>query len=181
MRITPMKKRVKVFFDFEFTGLRKRTTAISLGMVSERGDQFYAEYTNYDRKQVDEWIEKNVIAHLYRLDEVAPPGVTYVKGDELVVAGAVYKWLRKLGDVEMWGDTLAYDWVLFCDLFGNATNLPSNVYYIPFDLATALAVAGIDPDVTREFYAEMPAGSKHNALWDAHIIHRCYLRLQGRL
>ena len=35
------------FFDTEFTGLRKDTTLISIGIVSDTGDRFYAELTDY--------------------------------------------------------------------------------------------------------------------------------------
>lgn len=52
------------FFDTEFTGLRKDTTLISIGIVSDTGDRFYAELTDYDEGMCDEWIEKNVLDHL---------------------------------------------------------------------------------------------------------------------
>ena len=54
----------KIFFDTEFTGLHQNTTLISIGLVSECGKTFYAEFTDYDQKQVDEWIKNNVIANL---------------------------------------------------------------------------------------------------------------------
>lgn len=54
----------KIFFDTEFTGLRKDTTLISIGIVSDTGDRFYAELTDYDEGMCDEWIEKNVLDHL---------------------------------------------------------------------------------------------------------------------
>lgn len=52
------------FFDTEFTGLRKDTTLISIGIVSDTGDRFYAELTDYNESMCDEWIEKNVLDHL---------------------------------------------------------------------------------------------------------------------
>lgn len=33
-----------IFFDTEFTGLHKDTTLISIGLVSETGEKFYAEF-----------------------------------------------------------------------------------------------------------------------------------------
>ena len=53
-----------LFFDTEFTGLHKDTTLISLGIVSDDGKKFYAEFTDYDENQCDEWIEENVIKSL---------------------------------------------------------------------------------------------------------------------
>ena len=52
---------MKIFFDTEFTGLHKDTTLISIGLVSQDGKQFYAEFTDYDGKQVGDWIQENVI------------------------------------------------------------------------------------------------------------------------
>lgn len=53
-----------LFFDTEFTGLRKDTTLISLGIVADNGKKFYAEFTDYERKQCDNWILENVITNL---------------------------------------------------------------------------------------------------------------------
>ena len=53
-----------LFFDTEFTGLRKDTTLISLGIVADNGKKFYGEFTDYDRKQCDNWILENVITNL---------------------------------------------------------------------------------------------------------------------
>ena len=55
---------MKIFFDTEFTGLHQKTTLISIGLISEDGSTFYAEFTDYDKSQIDDWIEKNVIANL---------------------------------------------------------------------------------------------------------------------
>jgi hypothetical protein len=76
----------------------------------------------------------------------------------------------------MWSDCLAYDWVLFCQLWRGAFNIPKVVYYIPFDLATVFRVTGNDPDVNREEFAGIE-GAKHNALHDARVIKACYDRL----
>lgn len=53
-----------LFFDTEFTGLRKDTTFISLGIVSDNGKKFYAEFTDYNVEQCDEWIKENIINNL---------------------------------------------------------------------------------------------------------------------
>ena len=33
----------KIFFDTEFTGLHQKTTLISIGLIAETGETFYAE------------------------------------------------------------------------------------------------------------------------------------------
>jgi hypothetical protein len=37
--------KTKIFFDTEFTGLHQGTTLISIGLISECGKTFYAEFT----------------------------------------------------------------------------------------------------------------------------------------
>jgi hypothetical protein len=165
---------VKVFFDLEFTGLHQYTTPISLGMVAEDGQAFYAEFTDYDSLQVDEWLEEHVIANL------GTPSLKSAgfRGDRQFVREEMEKWLAQFSYVEMWGDCLAYDWVLFCELFGGGVEcLPRNVFYIPFDICTLFRVRGIDPDVSRAEYSELQGCCKHNALWDAKVIKACYERL----
>ena len=56
---------MNLYFDTEFTGLHKNTTLISIGIISEDGKTFYAELNDYDKSQVDEWIQSNVIDNLY--------------------------------------------------------------------------------------------------------------------
>lgn len=165
---------MKVFFDTEFTGLHQNTTLISIGLVDENGQTFYAELTDYDKSQVDDWIQENVIENLelHRFDDLPPE---HHCGDTESIKAALSAWLSQYDHVEMWSDCLAYDWVLFNQLFGHAFNIPSNVYYIPFDLATLLKIKGIDPDINREEYAGLDGeGYKHNALWDAEVIKACY-------
>ena len=175
------QQRTKVFFDTEFTGLHKATTLISIGLVTEYGGVFYAELTDYNREMIGPWLQENVINNLFEPEgrpyhpTARPP--YYYKGDKVDIANALAEWLEYLGPVEMWSDCLAYDWVLFCDLFGSAINIPANVYYIPFDICTIFWERGIDPDISREEFAEA-TGDKHNALHDAMMIKACFERLQ---
>lgn len=176
---------MRIFFDTEFTGLHQNTTLVSIGCVAEDGDTFYAELTDYDRSQVNEWIQTNVIDHLTLLERMVAATDKHmtVSGNKATVRHYLQKWLEEQSSkdgqpLEMWSDCLAYDWVLFCDLFGDAFRIPGCVYYIPFDLSTLLKVKGIDPDIIREQYAEMPEGDKHFALWDAKVIKACYEKTQ---
>ena len=177
---------MRVFFDTEFTGLRKGTTLVSIGCVSGDGQTFYAELSDYDTKQIDDWLKENVIAHLWygHLYEVTPAADTiavphyYMKGTTAQVAAALRNWLARWDAVEMWSDCLAYDWVLFCHLFGGALNIPKNVYYIPFDLSTLLKVRGCDPDISREELSGPVVGQKHNALYEADVIGMFYHNME---
>ena len=50
--------------DFEFTGLHIKTTPISIGLITDCGHKFYAEFNDYDKTQCDDWITENVIKKL---------------------------------------------------------------------------------------------------------------------
>lgn len=195
---------MKIFFDTEFTGLHKDTTLISIGIISEDGRTFYAELNDFDESQLDDWTQQNVIANLlfeapkeympghweqeaYMMSTVQPDIPlteqfnVELRGDTRTVAAQLTKWLEQFNEeVEVWSDCLAYDWVLFCNLFKHAFNIPKCVYYIPFDICTLFKVKGVDPDINREEFAGCISSDdvkKHNALWDAKIIRDCYNKL----
>lgn len=191
----------KVFFDTEFTGLHQKTTLISIGLISECGKTFYAELTDYDESQIDEWLQKNVID---KLKFSAPPvgedeyfvatrdknnpipqdlykGYSVeLRGDTNAIRSELNRWLSQFEHIEIWSDCLAYDWVLFNSIFGGAFDIPNNVYYIPFDICTLFKLTAIDPDINREaFIHDIYGGQKHNALWDARVIKMCYDKLMN--
>lgn len=166
-----MSQTTKIFFDTEFTGLHQNTTLISIAFVTENNERFSAELTDYDTEQLNPWIYDNVVKKL--------GGHVDCRGTKAEVANALGEWLAQFESVEMWSDCLAYDWVLFCDLFGDAFNIPSNVYYIPFDICTLLKLKGINPNISREDFAsedkmKVSDKEKHTALHDAIVIKMCY-------
>jgi hypothetical protein len=184
----------KVFFDTEFTGLHQNTTLISIGLISECGKTFYAELNDFDKSQINEWLQENVINNLkfkepkqgeeeYYVATRSPENKGYLyksysldlRGNKNVVSIQLIQWLEQFESVEMWSDCLSYDWVLFNQLFGHAFNIPKNVYYIPFDICTLFKIKEIDPDISREDFSNMKENAqKHNALWDAKVIKRCF-------
>ena len=171
-------KTTKLFFDTEFTGLHQNTTLISIGVIAESGETFYAEFIDYDKSQVDDWIQNNVINHLCIPDNIGEQEVCTFKGNKDHIKNMFKLWLYKFEQVEMWSDCLSYDWVLFCQLFGHAFNIPENVYYNPFDICTLFKIKGVDPDVNREEFSDQYLVLKHNAIYDAHTIKGCFNKLQ---
>jgi hypothetical protein len=180
--------KTKIFFDCEFTGLHQKTTLISIGLVSECGKTFYAEFTDYDESQVDAWIEENVVDKLLFNDPKTTNWMENIEGDQSnikchgnsdFIKSYLEKWLSQFSVIEIWSDCLAYDWVLFCQIWGHTFNIPKNVYYIPFDICTLFKMKGIDPDVSREEFAGIKSENKHNALHDAEVIKKCYERLNN--
>lgn len=173
---------MNIYIDSEFTGLQKETTFISLALVTESNETFYAEFTDYNEDQIDTWIQQNVIEKLMFLDEkefkIKNKNSWMIKGTTEDITVFLKSWLAQFEDIEIWSDVLAWDWVLFCSLFGTAFDLPENVYFIPFDISTIFKIKGIDPDVSREEFAEIKnTEQKHNCLQDAIVIKKCYDKL----
>ena len=193
--------KTKIFFDTEFTGLHKNTTLISIGLIAETGQTFYAELNDYDKSQIDEWLQTNVLDNLLMSEpkegedeyfsatrhtdnltgnDLYKSYSVQLRCDKKVLEVELGKWLFQFESVEIWSDCLSYDWVLFNQIFGHAFNIPKNVYYIPFDICTLFHLQGIDPDVNREDFADYKTNSrKHNALHDAKVIRECFVKLQG--
>jgi len=182
---------MNLFMDTEFTGLKQNTTLISIGIVSENDDEFYAEFNDFDQFQIDDWLKENVISNLQFQDEITLSNKNNYKqkydknskkttmyGNSGFIKSEIEKWLIKIKNnddkFEIWSDCLSYDWVLFNQLWGGAMSVPKKIYYIPFDICTLFKLKGIDPDINREEFCGVYDLKKHNALDDAKIIKFCY-------
>ena len=189
---------MKLFFDTEFTGLHKDTSLISIGIVTETDLEFYAEFWDYDRSQINDWLRENVLSHLKFKKEIeslenkkfhgGEPRLTEVCGNKFFVREILGEWLEDLHEpIELVSDVCHYDMVLFIDIFGDAFYLPENVvptcHDINQDIATYLGILQAEAfNVSREEFAGIPEterGAKHNALWDAKVIKMCYKRLRS--
>lgn len=179
---------MNIYFDTEFTGLHKDTTLISLGMVSEDGKKFYAEFTDYDRTQVEDWIKENVINNLW-IEKIMSAGYTQYKlnysiarGNKTLIKLSLIDWLKQFDKVELFSDCSHYDMVLFVDIFGTAFDLPKNVcpvcYDINQDIAKVLDISGSEAfNISREEFSCIN-GNKHNSLYDAEVIKACYEKIK---
>lgn len=179
---------MNLYYDSEFTGLHQNTSFISLAMVADDGQAFYAEFTDYDKSQCDDWIKQNVLAHTRWINQpVAATGqwqeeeLTLCYGDSAAIKSALNDWLAPYQAIEIWADCPAWDWVLFCELFGGAFHIPRQIYYLPFDLVTLFKSRGVDPDTNRADFSGVASSGKqrqqHNALHDAQMLRGCYQKL----
>ena len=183
----------KIFFDTEFTGLHQNTTLVSIGLVSDEGERFYAELTDYDETQCDDWITKNVLDHLLlsgntelekelEEDELT----TRVIGNRDDVRTALLNWLDGFGDdIQFVSDVCHYDMVLLCELIADGAMLLPE-YINPFchdlcqDISMILDISEKAAfDISREQLLtdrgiDLPKGQKHNALYDAEVIKAIY-------
>jgi hypothetical protein len=173
----------QLFLDCEFTGFVQNTSLISLALYRDEYCYFYSEFTDYKPELLTPWIVTNVINKLYFTDEneyfFEEKEVIKMKDSTHVIVGNLKKWLQQFDEIEIWGDVPVYDWVLFCELFGGGGNIPKNVFYIPYDIATLAKIKGLNSDLLRYDYVinllsleekEM----QHHALIDAKVESICY-------
>lgn len=195
MAETKSTTKTKLFFDLEFSGLHKLTTAISIGIVAEDGRKYYAEFTDFDKYQIDDFLRKVVLPkrilgeYNFETDYDPKAETVLVKGDIDVIHSTLLEWLKPYEEngVEMWGDLLSYDWVLFINIFGNGLALPKFIDYIPMDLCTALKLMGEEKDVDRDIFAygeevaKSKKANKHNSLYDAETQLEVYKKLVQKI
>lgn len=187
---------MKLFFDMEFTGLRQNTTPISIGIVSEDGKKFYAEFEDYDKSQCDDWIKENVISNLkFELAfgeafwEREHDGNVEALCDRECVSYWLNKWLSQFDTIQFVSDVCHYDFVLLVDLLtngGTALDLPDNISAVCHDLNMDIArhfhVSDREAfDMSREQIMndlcdseDIVTGNKHNSLYDAEVIRVIY-------
>jgi len=113
------------------------------------------------------------------MNGISDTSVYECAGDTKFVSERLKEWLSTFERCEMYGDVYAYDWVLFCELFGGARKVPSNICYIPQDLATALRQNGIDPDISRMEFSRVGTPMLHNSLADAWALKACFEKIES--
>jgi hypothetical protein len=143
---------MNVYFDTEFTGLVPGTSLISIGMVTEKDERFYAEFTDFDEQLCYDWIFENVIANL-RQDHMRAKisnrvsvveNETYVVGDSVYIRSILEEWFEGQADItedkriQLVGDVCHYDMVLLANLFGGAKKLPSCINPCAYDICQDL-------------------------------------------
>lgn len=151
---------MNIYFDTEFTGLVPGTTLISIGCITENNDCFYAEFTDYDKSKVDDWIQKNVIDNLIFKDKdfdghdwhnfmVDAFGGEYAvdscgRGTSEDVLRELKEWLDNVSNhgeesIQFISDVCHYDFTLLSNLFGGAFSLPDYVNSVCYDICQDIA------------------------------------------
>lgn len=176
---------LNIFFDTEFTELTQNTQLLSIALVAETGEQFYAECTDYHEKDINEWVRENVIDN-FTLTKTNLSDIrkVEVRDNRKVIAEMIRWWLQQFEkdttdiQFQFWADCPAWDWVLFCELFGGSFKRPENIHYMCMDLATLFDIKGYSSDYGRaDFLANYNVtidGSQHNALYDTLVCKKCF-------
>lgn len=177
-------KKTLAFIDFEFSGLHMKTTPISIGIVTDSGYKFYAEFNDYDKSQCDDWINENVINKLefnqyfHYLENDEENKSVKLKNNKEKISESLNIWLKQFKNIEFWGDSISYDWLLFIDVLGlgnKMRKLPNNFYSNnAFDIATILHVNYDKTKTNRHELLGIEKINQHNSLYDAEITMKLY-------
>lgn len=149
---------MKVFYDTEFVDDGERIHLISIGMVDEAGNSYYAVNSDEGPLELvrrDYWLMNHVAPWLPRrgslsLGSNGQPGTfnldttnSAVK-PRWVIRNEVRDWLLSRpgeGDLELWAWFGAYDHVALAQLFGRMVNLPNGIPMFTNDICTLLVQA----------------------------------------
>lgn len=137
---------MNLYFDTEFTGLVPGTTLISLGIVSETGDKFYAEFTDYDESLCDDWIKENVIKNLLfsrhsntgYVEESENYKEHRVSGSTDFIRKCLLEFMNNVRNgkrVQFVSDVCHYDFYLLQNqVFGGAFKMPDYINPVCYDI-----------------------------------------------
>ena len=101
---------MQFWFDTEFIEDGKTIDLISIAVVNQNGQFYYAECAECDLSRASDWVKANVIPHLNPSERQLP-----IAKDLVAFMG---------NQPEIWAYYADYDWVALCQLFGTMMGLP---------------------------------------------------------
>jgi hypothetical protein len=155
---------MRYFLDTEFyeSGPINPIRLISIALVDDYGREFYAENSEANLVDVNDWLKANVIPKL--------------TGPKRTMAQIKQDILKFIGEYtpEFWGYFCDYDWVVFCQIFGCMVDLPPNFPMHCMDLKQEMKAKNL----SRE---ELPLEvGEHHALNDARWNRKVYKLLSTK-
>ena len=160
------------FLDTEFIEDGSIVDLISIGIVAEDGQQYYACNDYCDLSRAGDWVQQNVIPHLPSKHSHINPGNPDVSPqirqdiltwkDPDLIAKEIIEFVGNDPKPVFWGYYADYDWVVFCQLWGTMMDLPKGFPMYCRDLQQECDRLG----VTASSIAAQP-DNEHNALSDA--------------
>lgn len=148
---------MRIHFDTEFIEDGRTIDLLSIGMVREDGETYYAEIAETDRSRASDWVRDNVIRYL--AGPVKPRAV--IANEIRDFAGT---------DPEFWAWYADYDWVALCQLYGTMMDLPDGWPMFCRDLRQDVDSCDLVPQDGSD-------GPEHHALSDARWLARAHAAL----
>lgn len=148
---------MKYFFDTEFHEDKHGIELISIGIVKENGEEYYAVNKAYDQNRATSWLKQNVI---YKLQPEAY-GLPFYKS-EREIRTDILAFCEDMAEV--WGYCSAHDWFLLCRLMGGMMSKPVHWPWNCLDIAQTLYEHGLPSSILPSYSNRADV---HNALADA--------------
>ncbi|MDQ0380104.1 polyadenylate-specific 3'-exoribonuclease AS [Amycolatopsis thermophila] len=145
---------MRFFYDTEFIEDGVTIDLVSIGVVDERGREFYAVSTDFDPAKAGPWVRENVLPKLPSPGDKAWRSRERIRADLLEFLG------RPPGGIELWAWYAAYDHVALAQLWGTMPELPRQLPRFTRDLRQRWE------DVGKPKLPAPPANA-HDALADA--------------
>jgi hypothetical protein len=142
---------VKIWFDTEFHDDGTVIDLISIGMVKETGEEYYAVCNQFNPAKVGAWIRRNVLSQLPAREEWKTRETIRREIEEFVGYET---------PIEFWAYYGAYDWVILSQLFGGMLYIPAHWPKFFHDVKWLCEQKG-NPQLPKQGKGE------HNALLDA--------------
>lgn len=155
---------MKYWLDTEFMEDGKTIELLSIGIVREDGAEYYAVSADADVSRANDWVRENVLPHLDFTRSLPRSRIR----DE-ILAFMTVSWS---GKPEVWGYFAAYDWVVFCQLFGRMIDLPEGFPMYCRDVKQLCDDVG-NPELPPQ------TSTVHHALNDARWTREAYLFCMG--
>lgn len=158
----------KYVFDTEFIEDGHTIDLLSIGVVCEDGREFYAESTEADLNNANEWVQENVLPHLWhRQADKSDANRWFRDGgtggllSRQNIAGDLRRWVAQgEGTPQFWAYYADYDWVVLCQLFGRMLDLPDGWPMFCMDIKQEAVRLG-NPSLPEQ------TSTEHHALADA--------------
>jgi len=151
------------FLDTEFNEDGKTIELISIALVSEKLEMYYAVSADFNESRIwrtNPWVAQNVLPQL--------------DGEDRIPRAQIRDDIKDLvlfrDKPEFWGYFADYDWVVFCQLFGKMIDLPKGMPMYCNDLKQLMRERGI-----RKEALPSQDGQEHNALYDARWVRDAWL------
>lgn len=148
--------RVRYHYDCEFIEDGSTIELVSIGVVDERGREFYAVSTEFDPARAIPWVRRHV------LDKLPSPADPAWRSRDRIRADLL-AFLTGPGEaIELWAWYAAYDHVVLAQLWGAMPAMPNEVPRLTREIRQHWEAAGCPP-------IPEPGRDRHNALADAKL------------
>lgn len=147
---------MRYYLDTEFDETESHLVLLSLALRAADGRELYMVSTDFSTVTCNPWVQDNVLPRLHSLP------ASHI-GPKSTFAEQIELFLCHDGSPEFWGYYCAYDWFLFCRLWGGMLRMPKRFPKVCYDLKQLADVLLPNVNFKDDNPEEHP---KHNALAD---------------